>query len=779
MHKVGENQLLLGCLRQQVNRAAPGLFCLGLVLSVGCQQTVIREQCRADGTSVEDGLPTDTRGQPLDSEQTGADLLTDAHAPDDAETWDDSATHDAAHDAEPDSPDASLAARVVLSEVACHGDDFVELHNEGSSPANLSAWRISDGPGNGHTYTFPAGTTLASGGYLVVYEASGGAGLPFGLSCGADELVLQNEAGDEMDRVMLPLVMDGYSHSRLPSAAGGWGDGTLTPGLPNTPAPDLDALLFDPLTVRSIKITMPQASIDSLWVDSATYVPGTFTLEAGADVHGPVPVGLRIKGKYGSFQTLDGKSALKVKFNYEAKGQRFRGLKKLTLNNMVQDPSMIHEVLAYRLFRAMGVPCPRTGYAWVTVNGKPYGLYLTLEAYDDVSMTRHFVTTEHLYEGEYGLDVIPEHAGLLEIDEGDGDFDDLLQLATASVQAPEGQWLDAVSLRGDVQRWVAMWAVELFTGHWDGYAPTINNYYLHSDKNGMFTMLPNGTDQTFSAWMGYYDGYGNLFVRCKADATCLGLYRAALSKLPAALAEADLDSLAAQVSESIAVWAQQDPRKPYSYWDVQVNQQGTRDFIAGRWAELEGLVGCWTGPDADQDGDGFICEQDCDEGDPTTHQGAYDACGDGLDQDCNGTPDDAYECPDCVEVLRGSRLYHICPTYRPWEEAAAHCGGLGSRIVQVDGQEEGQWLAEAMGILGVAEGWLAMRDDAVEGQWTDVTGQPVTWYSWGGGQPDNWGDSEDCAEVFSSGEWNDVACWDSNPVLCERTCEPGVDSDCP
>ena len=46
-----------------------------------------------------------------------------------------------------------------------------------------------------------------------------------------------------------------------------------------------------------------------------------------------------------------------------------------------------------------------------------------------------------------------------------------------------------------------MWAVEKYIGHWDGYAgdPSTqpNNYYLHSDAAGQFTMLPWGTDQTW------------------------------------------------------------------------------------------------------------------------------------------------------------------------------------------------------------------------------------------------------------------------------------------
>jgi hypothetical protein len=71
-----------------------------------------------------------------------------------------------------------------------------------------------------------------------------------------------------------------------------------------------------------------------------------------------------LKG-HGTFRPLGKKSAFKLKF---AKKDRFFWLKKLTLNNMVQDASMIHETLGYEVLRAVGVPAPRTGFAYVRVN---------------------------------------------------------------------------------------------------------------------------------------------------------------------------------------------------------------------------------------------------------------------------------------------------------------------------------------------------------------------------------------------------------------------------
>ena len=93
-------------------------------------------------------------------------------------------------------------------------------------------------------------------------------------------------------------------------------------------------------------------------------------------------------------------------------GKKLLGLKKMTLNNMAQDPSRLHEMLAYSLFRAAGVPSARSGYTFVTLNGQDYGLYSNVEAYDDVSLGKLFDgKVNHLYEGSYdagfGSDVRP------------------------------------------------------------------------------------------------------------------------------------------------------------------------------------------------------------------------------------------------------------------------------------------------------------------------------------------------------------------------------------
>jgi hypothetical protein len=197
------------------------------------------------------------------------------------------------------------------------------------------------------------------------------------------------------------------------------------------------AVLYDPATVALIDLAIPVESREALAADPGEYVDATFTLEAGELAFGPHPVEVRLKGST-SFRPLGGKAAFKVKFPKE---HRLLGLKSLTLNNMVQDPSMVREALGYEILRAAGVAAPHAGYAYVRVNGDGYGLYLNLETYDDVSMERLFDSTQHLYEADVPrVDLAPGGASAFEVEEGDEDDLADLEALIAAANATGGDW---------------------------------------------------------------------------------------------------------------------------------------------------------------------------------------------------------------------------------------------------------------------------------------------------------------------------------------------------
>jgi spore coat protein CotH len=280
-------------------------------------------------------------------------------------------------------------------------------------------------------------------------------------------------------------------------------------------------LLFDPGAVHGIDLTLPQSTIEALNgspIPTEAYFDASFSLiRTDGQTYGPLAVGVRLKGGPFGFRSLAGKAAFKLKFNHAVAGQRFQGLKRLTLNSMVQDDSMIHETLAYAAFRAAGVPAPRTGYAYVRVNGAGYGVYLDVETLDDVALQHLFPTTQHLYEGEYTDDVVPGGAAAFEVDEGsDTDRSDLDALIDA-VNA-DGPLSENIGPLADLTEMTRQWAVERYIGHWDSYSGwddsafgpySPNNYFLHSDASGRFSMLPWGADQTWSPFLlpfGFDDG---------------------------------------------------------------------------------------------------------------------------------------------------------------------------------------------------------------------------------------------------------------------------------
>jgi len=496
---------------------------------------------------------------------------------------------------------------VALNEINCEGTDWVELVNTTASTADISGWLLTDDPLTqnppraDHRYLFPSPTTIAPGAKLVVERIAGG--FPFGVSCGSDTIRLADgAAGSLVDQFVVPaLAASGDTWGRYPDGTGAWIETAPTKGSINEPStagggpPPDPSWLFDPASVQAIDLTLPQSTIDAINANpTAEYYDATFSLTRSNGItYGPLAVGVRLKGGIGSFRTLAGKAAFKLKFNHSVSGQRFQGLKKLTLNNMIQDKSMIHETLAYAAFRAMGVPAPRTGYAFVRVNGQAYGVYVDVETLDDVALRNLFPSTQHLYEGEYTDDVAPGASGAFAVDEGSATDRHDLEALIAAVNS-DGPLSANVSALADLEEMTKQWAIERYIGHWDSYSGwddsafgpySPNNYFLHSDAAGRFSMLPWGTDQTWSNYplaIGFDDGQAIMFTRCLDDPACARMYHDAVAQATSTIAGLDLDALADDTAAMLTPWQEIDPRREQTIDEIDAAVAGVHDFLAMR-----------------------------------------------------------------------------------------------------------------------------------------------------------------------------------------------------
>jgi hypothetical protein len=362
--------------------------------------------------------------------------------------------------------------------------------------------------------------------------------------------------------------------------------------------------LYDPLQVTEIDLGATDAALAQLRAAPDQYVDASITLRNGGTTYGPYAVGLKLKG-HTSFRTLDHKAAFKVKFAHSVSGQKFQGLKSLTLNNMVQDPSMLAEAASSLLMQAVGAPTARVGYAFVRLNGAVYGLYSDVETLDNVWAKRWFASLQHLYEGNNMNDVGPGRSGEFEVQEGsETDRADLEALGTADAAGSEGWW-ERMQPAADLAEMTTAWAAEHYIGQWDGYSvestPFLpNNYYLESDANGRFSMIVTGTDQTWICGepLGLV-GKGVLMRHAMADPAARRLYVDAMRRIAASPAAAALADRAREIRDVIEPWRALDPQSEYTLAEHRAAVDVVVAAMAARPAELAAWLESPSFPDAE------------------------------------------------------------------------------------------------------------------------------------------------------------------------------------
>ena len=280
----------------------------------------------------------------------------------------------------------------------------------------------------------------------------------------------------------------------------------------------------------------------------------------------------------------------------------------MTLNNLVKDPTYLREETTYDVFRASGIPAPRTGYARLWVNDEYYGLYLNLEKYTDQSLEHWFPNTQHLYEAIRTHDIVRSGDLLkqdFEVDEGDDvDWSDLESFAAA---VRTGQWAVIQSHLASPEQTIRFLAAEWYLGHWDGYSWSGRNYYLHSNVDGLFTLLPTGTDLALrDPFAGNYDlsfplasaadswdqpsGAGAIVDACFADSGCSEQFIQELVNVRQAADGLDLETTLPARVAALTPLIESDPRKEFTMRFVQKWQSAMVPYFNAQDSQVEELL---------------------------------------------------------------------------------------------------------------------------------------------------------------------------------------------
>jgi hypothetical protein len=360
------------------------------------------------------------------------------------------------------------------------------------------------------------------------------------------------------------------------------GGGESSPDLPGSG--DDDWFDEDASPVLDLEIT--EASWDALVEEPFEYAPVMLTYEG--EQHGPY--GLRTKGQ-NSWRPIDEKAPLKLAFNRYDEAGEFRGLSKLTLNAMNEDPSMLRERLAYLVYRAAGVPAARCTHVQVRVNGEPYGLFANLEAVNRGLIGRWFDddggTAWEFSDADFRADLLDG----FEVDFGDDDRAPLEAVADALLLVDPDDAIAAAGEFTDMAAFQRFWAAGAYVTHFDGYPysePGDDAHVYLDPASGLLHWLPHGLGETWAHpdnWVTWSKGL--LATTCAASEDCVdGMWTQLRDIMD--LAEAidllgSFDDVQAQIREATRA----DTRKAYTDAEVEAAQAAVHAMIEGRRAKLE------------------------------------------------------------------------------------------------------------------------------------------------------------------------------------------------
>jgi spore coat protein CotH len=208
------------------------------------------------------------------------------------------------------------------------------------------------------------------------------------------------------------------------------------------------------------------------------------------------------------------KPGLRVDFGHYTSGQKFLGLSRLILGNLVQDSSNIKEPLTFKFIRRMGVVAPREAFARLYLNNTYFGLYVVIEDVNEDSLLRWFgENSGYLYKYQWLFDYWFTYLG--------SDLSAYLPLfearthALESVQslygpvetmirtfndAPDENFASAVADYVDVPQFMKLTAIQNFLAEWDGllgYAGLNNFYFYRFNNKNVVQFIPWDEGNTF------------------------------------------------------------------------------------------------------------------------------------------------------------------------------------------------------------------------------------------------------------------------------------------
>jgi len=266
--------------------------------------------------------------------------------------------------------------------------------------------------------------------------------------------------------------------------------------------------LYDIGQIQQIEITFTQANWD-YQLDTAKAAADGYIMASQVKVNGVVfdSVGVKYKGN-SSYSVVSNKNPFNISLD-EFINQDYMGYSTIKLSNCYQDPSMIREVLAYKIL-ASYMDCPKSNFAQVYINGNYIGLYSNDENIGNTFLGEKFNSTNGT-QFKCNPIVTPgptTKCNLKYINADSSSYFNYYELKSATGWKELVRLCDTVTNYGssleaiiDMDRVIWMLAYNAVTINLDSYTGVFaQNYYLYRDLNNRFVPISWDLNMAFGGF---------------------------------------------------------------------------------------------------------------------------------------------------------------------------------------------------------------------------------------------------------------------------------------
>ena len=244
-------------------------------------------------------------------------------------------------------------------------------------------------------------------------------------------------------------------------------------------------------------------------VESYTEFHAVFVFNNGTIIDTMNDVGFRLRG---NTSRNSQKKSFKVSFNTFEPGRKWHGLEKVNLNGEHNDPSIARSKFCWDMLKQFAIPAARSNHVRVYINNNYYGLYINTEHIDEEFVESRFGNKNgNLYKCLWPADLDylgsnPESYKLtigsrrvydLRTNTEEDDYSDIAHFIDVLNNTPDNEFICEMEKIFNLEDYLKVIAIDIFTGNWDGYIYNKNNFYLyHNTATGKFEYIPYDLDNT-------------------------------------------------------------------------------------------------------------------------------------------------------------------------------------------------------------------------------------------------------------------------------------------